>query len=210
MDNLNIPQQTRWPIGRLSKKKAILITAVLLVGASIAAAAASPRSSNNAAKANLTVNSPTAVDTRADIQPAKSSVPINKSSSFNVKDDSGRNLGKIEYSLDNAELRNEIVVKGERATAVKGRTFLIINIKLQNANENTVTINTRDYIRLSVNGNTKEWLAPDIYNDPVEIQAISTKFSRVGFPINDTDANLKLQVGEISGDKTTIDLKFPR
>ena len=68
-------------------------------------------------------------------------------------------------------------------------------------------MNTRDYVRLTVN-NGSEWLAPDIHNDPVEIQAISTKYTRIGFPISDTDKKLKLQIGEINGDKEIVDLKL--
>jgi hypothetical protein len=71
-----------------------------------------------------------------------------------------------------------------------------------------IEINSRDYVRLIVDGNTKEMLAPEIHNDPVEAQAISTKYTRVGFPINTSDKNLVLQVGEINGPKQTIKLEF--
>jgi hypothetical protein len=57
-----------------------------------------------------------------------------------------------------------------------------------------------------VNGNTSELLAPDIHNDPVEVQAISTKPTRVGFPINDTDKKLTLFIGEINGQKDKVEL----
>lgn len=147
-------------------------------------------------------------DNRTTIQPAKVTISINKDFTFNITDNSGQAIGKVGYHLDSAELRNEIVVKGETATAVKGRIFLIINLKLKNDSKTPLTINTRNFIRLAVNDNTKEWLAPDIHNDPVEVQAISTKLTRVGFPISDTDKQLKLQVGEIDGNKTTLDLKF--
>lgn len=148
-----------------------------------------------------------AIDNRTTIQAPKATVPINRNFTFNITNN-GQTLGKIDYFLDGAELRNEIVVKGQTATAVRGRTFLIINLKLKNDQKTPITLNTSNFIRLSVNDNLKEWLAPDIHNDPVEIQAISTKLSRVGFPISDTDTKLKLQVGEIDGDKTVVDLKF--
>ena len=57
-----------------------------------------------------------------------------------------------------------------------------------------------------MNANENELLAPDTHNDPVEIQAISTKFTRVGFIINDSDKDLVLHVGEIQGDKEKIEL----
>jgi hypothetical protein len=106
-----------------------------------------------------------------------------------------------------AELRDEIIVKGKQATAIKGRTFLIVNLKITNDFDKTITINTRDYVRLTVNKNSEK-LAPDIHNDPVEIQADSTKYTRVGFPIDDTDKDLTLTVGEINGPKQTIKLNL--
>ncbi len=133
--------------------------------------------------------------------------PINKEFSFPIKDNKGIEIGTLKYMLENAELRDEIVVKGQKATAVKGRTFLILNLKIVNQGDKRIEINSRDFIRLSVNNGT-EWLAPEIHNDPVEIQPISTKYSRLGFPIDETKKNLKVQVGEISGQKTVLDLQF--
>lgn len=160
---------------------------------------------------NTTLKAPvaesTAKDPRIDIQQPKSNFPINKDFSFPFKDESGKEAGKIIYRLENAELRDEIVVKGQRATAIYGRTFLILNIKLKNEGSKSVQINTRDFVRLSVNG-SPDWLAPDIHNDPVEVLSISTKYTRLGFPINDSDKDLKLQVGEINGEKTTVNLSF--
>ena len=69
-------------------------------------------------------------------------------------------------------------------------------------------MNTKDYVRLSINGTDKELLAPEIHNDPVVIQAISTKSTRVGFPLSASDKKLKLFIGEINGNKTQIELNF--
>lgn len=147
-------------------------------------------------------------DNRTTLQPAKSTVAINREFNFPIRDDKGEEVGKIKYLIDSAEKRNEILIKGQKATALAGRTFLIINIKVENKSNQKIQINTRDYVRLSVNDNA-EWLAPDIHNDPVEVQAISTKHTRIGFPVSDSDKNLKLQVGEIKGEKATIDLNLP-
>jgi hypothetical protein len=142
------------------------------------------------------------------VQGAKASKAINKEFSFPLRDDEGEEVSKIKYQIENAELRDEIIVKGQKAVAVEGRTFLIITLKVTNEHNQPIEINTKDYIRLSINGNKDEWLAPDIHNDPVEVQAISTKYTRVGFPINDDDKDLTLRVGEIGGDKEEIKVSF--
>ncbi len=146
-------------------------------------------------------------DPRVQIQPAKSEQDINRDFTFPLKDSTGKQVSDFKYTIQKAELRDEIVIKGQRAVAVSGRTFLLIYLKITNSENQSIQINTRDYIRLSVNGNKSEWLAADVHNDPVAVQAISTKYTTVGFAINDTDKNLVLSVGEIGGDKTEIELQ---
>lgn len=124
---------------------------------------------------------------------------------FPLKDGKAKEITKIHYAIESAEFHNELILKGQRAKAVKGRVFLILNLKIKNDHTQGVRMSTRDYVRLSVNGKN-ELLAPDIHNDPVEVQAISTKYTRVGFPINETDTTLTLQVGEIEGKKEAIKL----
>jgi hypothetical protein len=51
-------------------------------------------------------------------------------------------------------------------------------------------------------------LAPEIHNDPVEVQALSTKYTRLAFPIDDTYKDLTLYVGEINGHKDAIKLNL--
>lgn len=142
------------------------------------------------------------------IEGAKAVQEINKEYSFPLRDGNDEEVSSIKYFIQNAELRDEIVVKGQRATAVAGRTFLILTLRITNEYDQSIEIDTRDYLRLSVNKNENEWLAPDIHNDPVEVQAISTKLTRVGFPIDETDRNLVLRVGEINGDKEKIELNL--
>lgn len=146
-------------------------------------------------------------DKKIEIQKAKVTQLLNREFLFPLKDAKGKEISKLKYSIQSAEQRDEIIVKGQKATAIKGRTFLILNLKITNDYNRSIQINARDYLRLIVN-NSSEKLAPDIHNDPVEIQAISTKFTRLGFPVNDTDKNLTLQVGEIDGKKELINLNF--
>lgn len=149
-------------------------------------------------------------DKRVELKQAIATQSINKTFSFPLKDAKGKEVSKIKYTIESAELRDEIIVKGQKAVSVKGRAFLIIPVKIQNDYNAPVQINARDYMRLIVNNKTDEKLAPDIHNDPVEVQAISTKQTRVGFPIDDTVTSIVLQVGEINGKKENITLNLKK
>jgi len=140
------------------------------------------------------------------IKDALATQPINKDFNFPLKDDKGETVGQIKYTIENAEIRDEIVIQGKKASAVAGRTFVILNLKITNDSSKTISMNTKDYVRLLVNGNEQEPLSPSIHNDPVVVDAISVKPTRIGFAINESDKQLKIKVGEIKGDKTTIDL----
>ncbi|CAN5281064.1 hypothetical protein BH10PAT1_BH10PAT1_2520 [soil metagenome] len=133
---------------------------------------------------------------------------INKEFTFPVGTSATGSVINMNFTVQDASLNNQIVVQGQNATAVKGRTFLIVTLKIANNFNQSIQINTRDYVRLSVNGDENTWLAPDIHNDPVEVQAISTKYTRVGFAVNTTDKKFVLQIGEIKGDKQKITLSL--
>ncbi len=145
-------------------------------------------------------------DERISLQNALAIMPVNKEISIPVKNAKGTELTKLKYFIETAELRNEIIVKGKRAVAIKGRQFLILTVKIVSDFDKPIELSARDYVRLSVNGNETELLAADIHNDPVSIQPISTKYSRIGFPINETDKNLTLFFGEIKNTKDKVAL----
>ena len=143
---------------------------------------------------------------KVELQAARSTQTLEKEFNIPLRDNAGEEIANLNYTIDNAEIRDEIIVKGKQAKSVKGRTFLILNIKVKNEFTQSIKISTKDYVRLSVNGNEQEWFAPDIHNDPVEVQAISTEPTRLGFAINETDSNMVIAVGEINGEKERIEL----
>lgn len=145
---------------------------------------------------------------KASVTPPKATLSLNREFSFPLLDDKNEEVSQFKFVLEEAQLRDEIIVQGQKAHTIEGRTFLIINLKIDNQFTQPIELDSRDYLRLSVNGNQDEWLAPEIHNDPVEVQAISIKNTRLGFPINDSDTSLVLQVGEIQGDKEKIEINF--
>jgi hypothetical protein len=146
--------------------------------------------------------------TRVAVAGAKATSNINKDFAFPLKDSKGKKVTDIKFVIESAELRDEIIVKGKRATAIQGRTFLIVTVKITNDYTKALEINSKDYFRLTANGNDKDLLAPEIHNDPVVVQPTSTKYTRIGWPINDTDKNLTISVGEIEGEKTKVELNL--
>lgn len=147
------------------------------------------------------------VESRLNLNKPIASQTLNKTYEFPITDASGNKLSTIKYQIQNAEQRDVILIKGQEATAVKGRTFLILNLKITNDYTKGISLNARDYVRLVVNG-ANEKLAPEIHNDPVEVQATSTKYTRIGFPIDDNYKTLELQVGEINGKKDSLKLNL--
>jgi hypothetical protein len=114
---------------------------------------------------------------------------------------------KVDYLIESAELAGEIFVRGEKVKASSEKAFLLFNLKIVNSGRRGIQINSRDFVRLSsVNG--EEWLAPEIHNDPVEVQAISTKYTRIGFLVSLKEKQFKVRLGEIDGQKTEFDLSF--
>lgn len=131
---------------------------------------------------------------------------LNKSFDVSVKNDKGVEITKVKYNLEDAVLQNQIIIRGTRATAIQGKTFLIVNFNLNNNSNKYIQLNSRDYVRLV--GTNGEMIAPDIHNDPIQIQPISTKESRLGFPVDATTKKFTLSVGEIDGKKNQVTINF--
>lgn len=142
------------------------------------------------------------------INPPYATKYLNQEFSFPLRNEKGDKVSEFKYIIQDAQLTKEIVVKGQKQSTIEGRSLLIVNLKLKNDGKQKIQVNTRDYVRLIVNDNTEEMTAPGVHNDPVEVQPISTMFTRIGFAINETDNNLKLQIGEIEGEKQIVEVKF--
>lgn len=179
------------------KKLYLAIIGVIVAGATLFVAtrvmAKNPSSSN-------------AVNSSANPTPAnKLHTNINEGLAISLP---GKGLKKLTYTIESADLTNDIIVNGQRIQSTNGKIFLVLNIKINNDNPQGIQINSRDYVRLAAGTNSNEWWAPEIYNDPIEAQAISTKLGRLGFTVDNKQKEFKLRIGEISGDKRDIIVKF--
>jgi hypothetical protein len=183
-----------------SKIRAYVLIAVVLVTAVLLFVKFNPFVSGNTRSA--------AVSSKTALKDALKTLPLNREFKFPLKDEKNETIGEIKYTIENVELRDEIIIKGKKAYAVKGRVFLILNLKITNDSSKTISMNTKDYARLFVNGNEGEPLSPSIHNDPVVVDAISVKPTRIGFAISENDKDIKVKIGEIKGEKTTVDINF--
>ncbi|MGI5827629.1 MAG: hypothetical protein ACOX6V_01250 [Patescibacteria group bacterium] len=191
--------------GESSYKRFVYIAiALFAVGAVIAGNGFISRSRNTQAS-DLTTSQTDSKNVIPSPQP-KAIKEINQNFSFTLG--TGRDTTTVDYTIENAELVDEIIIGGQRARAVSGRMFLILNLKITNTNNQGIQINTRNFVRVARETIPDEWLAPDIHNDPVEVQAVSTKQTRVGFPVSSTDQAFTLRVGPIDGEKNDINLSF--
>lgn len=158
-------------------------------------------------KSTLANNSGVTAEGKVTLATPLANTPIHQNFEFPLLDQDGNEVSRIGYYLETAELRDEIIIKGQRARAVNGKAFLTISLKITNSFDQGIDINSRDYIRLSVAGSS-ELKAPSIHNDPVEVQAISTKESRVGFAVEQDQKQFTLYIGEIRGEKQVVELNF--
>lgn len=177
-----------------------IVVAVVVIGGLVKIVSSLPDAKSKPVESTSQTTAPDALST----------INLDRTFSFPLKDDKGASVGSFEYVIQSASIQKQIIVQGQRATAVKGREFLILNLKLTNKLKKSIQLNTRDYIRIVNASTSNEQLAPDIHNDPVEVQAISTKFTRIGIALDESAAKktIQLKVGEIDGTKQNIDLNF--
>jgi hypothetical protein len=189
--NISIPKSTKLQ-ELMRNKAALLIGVIILISAAFLLGRMLPGGDSR-------VSAPAPAATQS----------LNKEFKFPIRDDKGNRVSDVNYLIQSVNLQDSFIYQGKLAEAVKGRTFMIVNLKITNPYSKSIQINARDYIRVRVNG-TSEQLAPEIHNDPVQVDAKATKYTRIGLPINDTDKDIELLVGEINGSKTTIKLSLAR
>src|SRR3989344_1472267 len=112
----------------------------------------------------------------------------------------------LNVTLTNADIDSTLLVQGQRANAREGKTFLIVNMEVENQFEVPLYIFPVDLMRL-VREDGKR-IAPSVHQGTVEVRPISTKKSNVGFVVEPGDKDFKLEVGEVSGEKEILEISF--
>lgn len=132
---------------------------------------------------------------------------INQSYPFAARNVSGQLVDKkqLKMTITQAEINKRIIIKGQPATARDGKAFLILTIEIDNSDTQKLYLPVNELVRLEEGDKMR---APDVHNDLVLAEPIATKTTRIGFLVDDPKREFTLKVGEVSGAKQTIDLKF--
>jgi len=128
---------------------------------------------------------------------------IEKTFEFPIKKNS---KDKFNLKITTAGKIKMVATKNQPMVAKEGEEFLLVYLEIENNLETPVTVDSQNYFRL-VSENDKK-LAPDFYNGPIQVSPISTKKDQLGFVIKSEQKEFKLLVGEIEGDKETVEFKF--
>ena len=109
-------------------------------------------------------------------------------------------------TLTNTTINNTLLIQGKRASTREGKTFLIINMEVENQFKVPLYIFPIDLLRL-VREDGKR-IAPSVHQGTVEVRPVSTKKSNVGFVIDPNEKDFNIEVGEVNRDKQVIEISF--
>lgn len=132
-------------------------------------------------------------------------IAINKAYTFNARNNQGGVIDKkpMKLSVTSAEVNKNILIKGQPANARSGKSFLIFNVDIDNSFSDKLYMPVNDLVRLQEGDKLR---APDVHNSLVLVDPISTKTTRIGFLVDDGAKNFILKIGEVNGEKQTIEL----
>lgn len=150
-------------------------------------------------------------DPKEIVSTAKQKVELNREFEFKIPivDDQGRfsvKHEKIKFILTEAEIKEDIKVKGEDRKAKEGQNYLILRIELQNDSPNRLAIISNKYVRLI--GLDEKKYSPDFHNAMVAIDPLSVRRDLVAYIINKDSKSFKFQVGDLEGEKQMIEIAF--
>lgn len=124
---------------------------------------------------------------------------ISVNRNFKIKDNISIDIGSI-------EVNNQVVIEGKPVKAPSNRQFLIAHFFINNKTADMVNSQPVNLFRLV--DSTGRRLAPDLYDKIVTIFTNSSKESQVGFYINKTSDSYKLEIGDDTTEKSSIEINL--
>lgn len=154
---------------------------------------------------------PKKTDPKTVVSASEQKVILNRDFEFKIPmiNDQGQLLskqGKVKFVLTDAELQNEIKLKGETKKTNNNQKYLLLRIELQNDTSDRLAIISNKYVRLI--GNDGKKYSPDFHNAMVAVDPLSVRRDLVAYIVNNDAKNFTFQVGELDGQKQPIEIAF--
>lgn len=137
---------------------------------------------------------------------AKATVNIGRSFTFEAQKVKTKGTEEVKFTLAQAELKDQIRVKGVPKNADSNNQFLLLRLEIENSSTDDLSITPSDLIRLV--REEGKMFAPDFHNATVIIDPLSVRKDLVSFVVPATEKNFSFLVGELDGDKETVVVNF--
>lgn len=134
-------------------------------------------------------------------------VQVNQTFEFVGRDDDG-NPTEVTLPLTflSATKQDSVNIQGQKATAKNGKVFLVLDFEAKNNTSNPLYLLPVDLIRLLQDEETR--IAPSVHQGRLEVRPVSSKFSNLGFVIEEKQKDFQFEIGEIDGEKTGLTVSF--
>lgn len=134
-------------------------------------------------------------------------VAVNRRFEIPIKNKDGSETGeRLGITITTIEKTQNILIKNSPAKTKNGKTFLVLNIEIQNDTKKQLTVRPVDMVRLI--GDDGRSYAPDVHNNDVGVEAVSLRKTRVGYVVDESKKNFKLLIGEVRGQQEAIEIGF--
>ncbi|OGY32498.1 MAG: hypothetical protein A3A57_03235 [Candidatus Woykebacteria bacterium RIFCSPLOWO2_01_FULL_41_12] len=135
------------------------------------------------------------------------SVQINKSYEVVARTEKKqRTTGRFKMTITNARFASSVLVQGKRATPIKGKIFLIVDIEIENPHKVQLYAFPVDLFRFIREDGQK--FAPSVHQGAVLVRPEATKKSNVAFVAEPGEKKFRIEVGEIGEAKEILEITF--
>lgn len=135
------------------------------------------------------------------------SITLNRTFEFIGRDQKGNPTENyLTLTISKATKQDSVTIQGQNAKAKDGKIFLVLDFGVKNDTQRVLYLLPVDLFRLVMNENTK--VAPSAHQGLVEVRPVSTKFSNLGFVVDEKQKEFKFEVGEVEGEKQEMTVKF--
>ena len=155
----------------------------------------------------VTGNNPQAVVGGVTANSDQKIISVNRKFEVPIKTKDGTETGeKLGITITNVEKTPNILIQNKPAKTKEGKTFLVINIEIQNDTKKQLNVRPVDMVRLI--GEDGRNYAPDVHNNEVPAEPVSLKKTRVGYVVDEGQNKFKLLIGEVRATQETIEIEF--